>query len=96
MFELDNGGLLCLYERRYLAWDSSVSLQAESATEFSVGYFVNTDKEVNAIMEKAKKAGAKITKPGQKAFWGGYHGYLQDIDGYLLEIGHNPSWKVEE
>jgi len=96
MFELDNGGMLCLYERKNLAWDSKVSLHPESATEFSMGYFVNSDKEVDVIMEKAKKAGAKITKPGQKAFWGGYHGYLQDIDGHLWEIGHNPSWKVAD
>ena len=49
-----------------------------------------------SALELAKKAGAKITKPAQKAFWGGYHGYFQDMDGHLWEIGHNPSWKVEE
>ena len=85
MFQLDDGQMLCLYERKNLAWDSKVNLQPESATEFSVGYFVNSDQEVDAIMEQA-----------QKAFWGGYHGYFQDIDGHLWEIGHNPSWKVQE
>lgn len=96
MFQLDDGQMLCLYERKNLAWDSKVNLQPGSATEFSVGYFVNSDQEVDAIMEQAKKAGATITKPAQKAFWGGHHGYFQDIDGHLWEIGHNPSWKVEE
>lgn len=96
LFELDNGIVLGLYERKNLAWDSKVKLQAESATEFSIGYFVNSDKEVDAIMEQAQKAGAKITKPAQKAFWGGYHGYFQDMDGHLWEVGYNPSWKIEE
>ena len=96
LFELDNGVMFCLYERKHLAWDSQLSLQTASATEFSIGYFVNSDKEVDAIMDQAKKAGAKITKPAQKAFWGGYHGYFQDMDGHLWEIGYNPSWKVEE
>lgn len=96
MFELDNGRMLCLYERKNLAWDSNLKLQPESATEFSIGYFVNSEKEVDVIMEEAKKAGAKITKAAQKAFWGGYHGYFQDIDGHLWEIGYNPSWKIEE
>jgi uncharacterized glyoxalase superfamily protein PhnB len=96
LFELDNGSMFCLYERKNLAWDSQLNLQAESATEFSIGYFVNSNKEVDDIMELAKKAGAKITKPAQKAFWGGYHGYFQDLDGHLWEIGHNPSWKIEE
>ena len=96
LFELNNGQMLSLYERKNLAWDSEVALQAPSATEFSIGYFVNSDKEVDAVLEKAKKTGAKITKPAQKAFWGGYHGYFQDMDGHLWEIGHNPSWTVEE
>ncbi|MGN6539553.1 MAG: VOC family protein [Ginsengibacter sp.] len=96
LFDLDHGMILSLYERKNLAWDSNLSLQAESATEFSLGYFVNSRKEVDAIMEQAKKAGATITKPVQKAFWGGYNGYFQDIDGHLWEIGYNPSWKVEE
>src|ERR1700761_1340817 len=92
IFELDNGMMLCLYERKNLAWDSEIELQAESATEFSIGYFVNSEKEVDAIMEQAKKAGAKITKPAQKAFWGGYNAYFKDMDGHLWEVGYNPSW----
>lgn len=96
MFELDNGSMLCLYERKNLAWDSNLKLQPESSTEFSIGYFVNSEKEVDVIMEEAKKAGAKISKAAQKAFWGGYHGYFQDLDGHLWEIGYNPSWKIEE
>ena len=96
IFELNNGMMLCLYERKNLAWDSNVGLQPQSATEFSIGYFVNSNTEVDAIMEQAKKSGAKITKPAQEAFWGGYHGYFQDIDGHLWEIGYNPSWKVDK
>jgi uncharacterized glyoxalase superfamily protein PhnB len=96
LFELNNGMILCLYERKNLAWDSKLKLQPLSSTEFSIGYFVNSDDEVEAIMKQAEKAGAKITKPAQKAFWGGYHGYFQDIDGHLWEIGHNPLWKIDE
>jgi uncharacterized protein len=96
LFNLDNGMALSLYERKNLAWDSQLKLQPESATEFSIGYFVNNDHEVDAAMEQAQKAGAKVIKPAQKTFWGGYAGYIQDIDGHLWEIGHNPAWKVEE
>ena len=49
-----------------------MELQPESATEFSIGYFVNSDKEVVSIMEQSKKAGAKIIKPAHKTFWGGF------------------------
>lgn len=96
LFELNNGILLCLYERKNLAWDSNVKLRPDSSTEFSMGYFVNSDKEVDAVMTQAEKAGAKITKPAQEAFWGGYHGYFRDVDGHLWEVGHNPSWEIKE
>lgn len=96
LFNLDNGMVLSLYERKNLAWDSQLKLQPASATEFSIGYFVNNDREVDAVMALAQKAGAKIIKPAQQTFWGGYAGYFQDIDGHLWEIGHNPGWRVEE
>jgi len=44
VFDLDNGLKISLYERKNLAWDSTIKLQPESATEFSIGYFVNSDK----------------------------------------------------
>jgi uncharacterized glyoxalase superfamily protein PhnB len=96
LFDLDNGMTLSLYERKNLAWDSKLKLQPESATEFSIGYFVNDEKEVDTTMEQAKKAGAKIIKPAQQTFWGGYAGYFLDVDGHLWEIGYNPGWKIEE
>ncbi|HVW13061.1 MAG TPA: VOC family protein [Mucilaginibacter sp.] len=96
VFDLDGGIMLSLYERANLAWDSGLDLQPESATEFSVGHLVNTEAEVGQIMERAEKAGAKIIKPAQKTFWGGYGGYLKDIDGHLWEIIHNPAFTVDE
>lgn len=95
-FNLDGGLMLLLYERKNLAWDTGLELQPESATEFSAGYLVNTDEEVDGIMKLAEKAGAKIIKPAQKTFWGGYGGYFKDIDGHLWEIAHNPAITVEE
>ena len=96
VFDLDNGMKLSLYERKNLAWDSKIKLQPESVTEFSIGYFVNEERAVDVVMKQAEKAGAKIIKPAQKTFWGGYAGYFQDPDGHLWEIGHNPAWKIEE
>ena len=70
LFELDNGRMLCLYERKNLAWDSNLKLQPESATEFSIGYFVNSDKEVDAIIKQAQKAGAKNYQMSTKSLLG--------------------------
>lgn len=94
-FNLDNGMILSLYERKNLAWDSGLAMQPESATEFSIGYLVATEKEVELVMQQAEKAGAVIIKAPQKTFWGGYAGYFKDVDGHLWEIAHNPSFTVE-
>ena len=32
------------------------------------------------------EAGATAIKPPEKAFWGGYSGYVADPDGHLWEI----------
>jgi hypothetical protein len=96
VFELAGGLMLCLYERKNLAWDSGLEQQPESATEFSIGHLVNTGDEVNSVMEQAQKAGATIIKTAQKTFWGGYAGYFKDLDGHLWEIAHNPAFTIEE
>ncbi len=89
-FDLKHGMKLALWSRDNLAWDSHIHKDSPSASEFSIGYTVRSVEEVDSIMELAKRAGAKIPKPAQKTFWGGYAGYLQDLDGHLWEIAWNP------
>ena len=95
-FDLQGGLKLALYERENLAWDSGVKIQPASATEFSIGYLVNSDAEVDEVMHQAEKAGAQVVKPAQKTFWGGYAGYFHDPDNHLWEIAHNPAWRIDE
>jgi hypothetical protein len=57
---------------------------------------VNSKREVDQVMNEAKAAGAKIVKPAQDTFWGGYAGYFQDPNGHLWEIGFNPQLTIEE
>lgn len=87
---------LALYPRNCLAKDARISQSPASPTEFSIGHNVNSKEEVDAVMAQARKAGAKIIKPAQKAFWGGYSGYFQDPDGHLWEVAWDPQWKIEE
>ena len=95
-FDLENGLKLALYPREEIAWDSKISLESPSATEFTIGHLVNGKKEVDEIMKQAERAGAKITKPAGDTFWGGYAGYFQDPDGHLWEVAWNPAWKIPE
>jgi uncharacterized glyoxalase superfamily protein PhnB len=46
--------------------------------------------DVDTTLREAERAGARILKPAQKVFWGGYSGYFADLDGYPWEVAHNP------
>jgi catechol 2,3-dioxygenase-like lactoylglutathione lyase family enzyme len=93
-FDFEGGMKLALYSRDNLAHDAQTARTSPSPTEFSIGHLVSSRDQVDAIMEQAKRAGAKIVKPPQDAFWGGYHGYFQDPDGHLWEIAWNPKEPV--
>jgi uncharacterized glyoxalase superfamily protein PhnB len=92
-FNLESGLKLALWPRASLAADTGLPRHAPSATEFSIGHNVASDAEVDAVMSLAERAGAKIIKPAQKTFYGGYAGYFQDPDGHLWEVAHVPGFE---
>jgi uncharacterized glyoxalase superfamily protein PhnB len=55
-------------------------------TGITLAHNVREKREVDEILARAEAAGAKIVKPGQDAFWGGYSGYFSDPEGYLWEV----------
>lgn len=90
-FEINDDMILALYPREALAKDAKVSV-GETAPDFSIGHTVPSKAEVDAVMQQAESAGARITDPAHDRFWGGYSGYFQDPDGHLWEIAWNPAW----
>jgi catechol 2,3-dioxygenase-like lactoylglutathione lyase family enzyme len=93
-FDLQPGMRLALWRRDSIARDSGLQAQAPSATEFTLGHNVNDKERVDAVMAAAERAGARIVKPAQDTFWGGYAGYFQDPDGHLWEVVWNPNLAV--
>jgi uncharacterized protein len=96
LFELEGGMKLSLFPRDDLARDALINRTGSSPTEFSIGHAVSSKSGVDAVMESAKIAGAKIVKAAQDAFWGGYSGYFQDPDGHLLEVLWNPNLTISD
>jgi hypothetical protein len=90
-FDLQPGLKLALWPRASLAADSGLAPGTASATEFSLGHNVGSEREVDAVLAEAARAGARIVKPAQATFWGGYAGYFQDPDGHLWEVVFNPA-----
>ena len=89
-FNLEFGLKLALWPRKSLAADSGLPLHEPSGTELSLAHNVASQQEVEAVMRQADSAGAKIVKPAQPTFYGGYAGYFQDPDGHLWEVAFNP------
>jgi catechol 2,3-dioxygenase-like lactoylglutathione lyase family enzyme len=89
-FTLNGGLTLALWPRDSLAHDSGLPKSSPAPTEFSIGHNVTSIDEVDAIMNRAIDAGARLVKKAQKTFYGGYAGYFQDRDGHLWEIAFNP------
>ncbi|MFT3731239.1 MAG: VOC family protein [Hyphomicrobium sp.] len=87
----DAGGVvLSLFGRAALAEDAEVLSGGEGFSGISLAHNVNSEAEVEQVLREAVNAGAKLRKPGQKTFWGGYSGYFADPDGHLWEVAFNP------
>lgn len=93
-FELQAGLNLAVWPRASISKDANIPQSPRSATECTIGHNVGSKEEVDAVMDLAKQAGAKIVKPAQNVFWGGYAGYFQDPDGHLWEIVWNPDMEL--
>lgn len=89
-FELQSGVQLALWPRSSISHDSGLAVAQRSSTEFTLGHNVASRTEVDSVMAQAQSAGARIVKPAQETFWGGYAGYFEDPDGHLWEIVWNP------
>ncbi len=89
-FDLHGGLKLALWARDDLAHDAGIPKSPTSPTDFSIAHNVRRKEDVDAVMEQAQRAGAKIVKRAADTFYGGYAGYFQDLDGHLWEVAWNP------
>jgi uncharacterized protein len=89
-FNLEGGLKLALWPRASLAADSGLALTPPGTTDTALAHNVDTRPEVNAVMQQAAQAGARVVKPAATTFYGGYAGYFQDPDGHLWEVAFNP------
>jgi catechol 2,3-dioxygenase-like lactoylglutathione lyase family enzyme len=91
------GGLaLALYRREELARDAGIAAEGQGFVGFTLAWNGRSREEVDAALARAKAVGARIVKPAEEAFWGGYSGYFADPDGFLWEVAWNPAFGVME
>lgn len=84
--------ILSLYPSHDLARDAEVSdvARPEAFRGITLACNTATQGEVDDLMTRASALGARVLRPAQPVFWGGYMGYFADPDGHVWEIAHNP------
>lgn len=90
------GAVISLFIRQDLAKDANVENSNPGFSGVALAYNVATEAEVELVLEAAKAAGAKILKPAQRAFWGGFYGHFADPEGHIWEVTHNPGFSFDE
>jgi uncharacterized protein len=89
------GMIVALWSRDRLAQDSSVE-DPGGWGGITLAHNVRSSQEVDAVLDEARAAGARIGRPGAETFWGGYSGVFVDPDGHPWEVAHNPRWGLDE
>lgn len=74
----------------------SVEFMAENFRGVALAWNCRSEDAVDAVIDRAGRAGAIIRKPAQDAFWGGYSGYFADLDGHLWEVAYNPHFPLTD
>ena len=89
-----NGSWLGLYARDSLAEDAMVSSMGSGFKAFTLSHNVDSENEVDEIIENAVIVGSELSKAQQKNTWGGFSGYVKDPDGNLWEVAFNPFFLI--
>jgi catechol 2,3-dioxygenase-like lactoylglutathione lyase family enzyme len=93
----DAGGVVfSVFGRAELAKDAALDDSTPGFSGVALAFNVENEAAVGAALAAAEKAGGKILKEAQRAFWGGWHGYFADPDGHAWEVAHNPGFKLDE
>jgi predicted lactoylglutathione lyase len=88
------GGIIVgLWGRDELAADSGVD-DSGGWGGVTLAHNVRSPAEVDAVIDEAERAGARVPRRGAETFWGGYSGLFVDPDGHPWEVAHNPGWTV--
>jgi catechol 2,3-dioxygenase-like lactoylglutathione lyase family enzyme len=85
--------LVGLWSRVQLAEDSGVE-DSGGWGGVTLAHNVGSAAEVDAVVDEARRAGARIAREPGETFWGGYSAVFVDPDGHPWEVAHNPYWTL--
>ncbi len=101
-FQVGRGLVLGLYDAAAFVGDLVDTVGGElvpvgpaaGPTGITLSHNVGSPAEVDAVVERMRGAGGRIRKSPQQAAFGGYHAHVDDPNGVVWEVAHNPGWSV--
>jgi catechol 2,3-dioxygenase-like lactoylglutathione lyase family enzyme len=78
-------------------FDADLSLPGDHSrvSGITLAHNVDSQDDVIALADTMAAAGGTVLKPPQPGQFGGvFHAHIQDPNGVIWEIAHNPSWQI--
>jgi uncharacterized glyoxalase superfamily protein PhnB len=73
-----------------------VSDDGKGFKRFTMAINLDSEQAIDSLFEDLKKKGVKIIKSPEKVFWGGYRGYVADIEDNYWEFAFNPYLSLDK
>jgi len=90
-----NGFILALFPLEELAEDIGIRNDGKGFKRVAFAINCRSEKEVDMMFEELEQKGVKIVKQPGKVFWGGYSGYIADVEDNYWEIAYNPFLELD-
>ena len=76
--------------------DARPRIVTDRISGITLSHNVDGPAAVDEAVSAMVAAGAVVLKQPTNAAFGGYHGHVQDPNGVIWEIAHNPGWRVDD
>lgn len=96
MLQVAPGLVLGLFEAAKFVEDLGRDAGPAGVSGVTLAHNVEDPAEVGVLVEAMRAAGGTVLKEPQAGQFGGvFHAHVQDPNGVIWEIAHNPGWRIE-
>ncbi|HSE47037.1 MAG TPA: VOC family protein [Gemmatimonadales bacterium] len=94
-FQVAPGLALGLFDSEKFNADIATGADNSSVSGLTLSHNVDSPVGVSEVVDAMERAGGTVLKaPQDGAFGGIHHPHVQDPNGIIWEIAHNPSWRI--
>ena len=96
-YQVAPGLLLGLFDADKFAEDLGVTTAAPAPRGVTLSRNVDSPDAVRSTVDAMTAAGGSVLKQPQQGQFGGiFHAHVQDPNGVIWEIAHNPGWRIND